>query len=713
MVDILCNNSAAPADVVNLASDDQNRVSASTAGASGTIIPRLLPSLAAGRSTSKESKSTVNSAVELSVAAASGGLTGALVAATHVEASPGPPRDDVSGGSSGGAAKGSRNFADLGALHSPVPSGTEAMSSPGAAVVPPALLDQANAEDQDHAHDHTTTEGGTTSGRALKHDSTPEQEQDDAMREVRDTTIIFTIHQPSSLLYSCFSSVYFLGQGECAYFGPADQLGSWLSRAGFHSPPFYSAAEFALDTIQDTEKLARLVQKQQQVDEKKKLQILRSITSITKSNGTTNDEQHDAEHISADRDDERESGSDADRYTPSRSSGARSPGEMEELQGRTPVSDEETKQAHVSIKGRHKKAKSSARSSKSRNSVANLLASRKRAPWWVEFSEIWKRTLIARLRQRYATKLAIIQNTFVTILIGIFFFDVGKHPSKVDTRNGAMFFILTHPLFSATFEAMLPLVMSGMVLQREFQTKRLYRLSSFFAARTTGELPIIMIFPLIYTIGAWSLMQFHPEVVLNLELLGISLICQLAGQSLGYFIGSLTQDVEVAISLGIVVLVPLFLLNPFILDASLIPVSIAWVRHCSQFYYGFLAFGSWTWEGLEMESCSAQEQLEFPKNCSLYRSGDLVLHHRFGITVADNPHLKRNALLCLLLLTVITRLLAFFRFYVRYEYADNWLMALHLSDPLAENTTTPAVPAKGRRSSLEALVKIFRWGSAP
>ncbi|CAD7929569.1 unnamed protein product, partial [Amoebophrya sp. A25] len=32
-------------------------------------------------------------------------------------------------------------------------------------------------------------------------------------RRKTDTTILFTIHQPSSLLYSCFQDVYFLGRG--------------------------------------------------------------------------------------------------------------------------------------------------------------------------------------------------------------------------------------------------------------------------------------------------------------------------------------------------------------------------------------------------------------------------------------------------------------------------------------------------------------------
>ncbi|CAD7929567.1 unnamed protein product [Amoebophrya sp. A25] len=363
-------------------------------------------------------------------------------------------------------------------------------------------------------------------------------------------------------------------------------------------------------------------------------------------------------------------------------------------------------------------------------SVEALLAGQRRASWWTEFMEIWKRTLIARLRQRFATRLTIIQNVFIMVLVGIFFFDVGRHPAKIDTRNGAIFFLLTHPLFSATFEAMLPLVSSAAVLHREFQTKRLYRLSSFFLARTTGELPVVLVFPLIHTAGAWGLMQFHTDGVeqigKNLDFFGMAVVSLLAGQSFGYFLGSLTQDVEVAISLAIVTLVPLFLLNPFILDASLIPGGIAWVRYLSQFFYGFRAYVTWCWQDMELDACSAHEAaVEFPKECALYHTGADVLRHRFGIS--DTEEIRGSAFACLFALTLGFRLLAFLRFYLRYEYSDNWRLALGLLQTddnssgifRTRSTSTNAVLAadssadtphpRPRRSSISNLVRGFMF----
>ena len=61
-----------------------------------------------------------------------------------------------------------------------------------------------------------------------------------------------------------------------------------------------------------------------------------------------------------------------------------------------------------------------------------------------------------------------------------------------------MFFLLVHPVFSAIFETTMPLVMSAGTLMREYKTKRLYRVSSYYGALTFGELPVQMAFPLIY-----------------------------------------------------------------------------------------------------------------------------------------------------------------------------------------------------------------------
>ena len=73
-----------------------------------------------------------------------------------------------------------------------------------------------------------------------------------AAQEEEQTTIIFTIHQPSSLVYNFFKDVVFLGKGVIAYYGPADKVVAVLEKKlNVKCPEHYNAAEFVLDAIQD------------------------------------------------------------------------------------------------------------------------------------------------------------------------------------------------------------------------------------------------------------------------------------------------------------------------------------------------------------------------------------------------------------------------------------------------------------------------------
>ena len=206
------------------------------------------------------------------------------------------------------------------------------------------------------------------------------------------------------------------------------------------------------------------------------------------------------------------------------------------------------------------------------------------------------------------------------------------------------------------------------------QTKRLYRISSFFVGRTTGELPITLFFPLIYTLGAWLMVQFHPiDDILRavIEFLLLSVVTMFAATSLGYFAGSLTHDLDVAICVLIVVMVPMFLMNGFIVDPSVIPPAIAWSKYLSLFYWSFRVYISWCWQDVDLKKCTSAEILQFPDDCG-YKNGNDVLKHRFDIDVGAEPYVFRDSILVLLVYSVVLRVLAFFRIWMRYEVNDNW-----------------------------------------
>ncbi|GAA6042455.1 hypothetical protein JCM8097_008464 [Rhodosporidiobolus ruineniae] len=64
----------------------------------------------------------------------------------------------------------------------------------------------------------------------------------------RPTTVLLTIHQPSSQLFHMFDDVVLLGQGgEQLFFGRKDEVGSWFESRGLACPEGWNPADFMLD----------------------------------------------------------------------------------------------------------------------------------------------------------------------------------------------------------------------------------------------------------------------------------------------------------------------------------------------------------------------------------------------------------------------------------------------------------------------------------
>ncbi|CAD7974738.1 unnamed protein product [Amoebophrya sp. A25] len=77
--------------------------------------------------------------------------------------------------------------------------------------------------------------------------------------ETSSTTIIYTIHQPSSLVWSWFRSTLFLAAGETIYFGPAKEVIPYLEKhLGSDCAKGHSASEYVLDTLNCANALERL-----------------------------------------------------------------------------------------------------------------------------------------------------------------------------------------------------------------------------------------------------------------------------------------------------------------------------------------------------------------------------------------------------------------------------------------------------------------------
>ncbi|EFO83464.1 hypothetical protein GCK72_010816 [Caenorhabditis remanei] len=72
-----------------------------------------------------------------------------------------------------------------------------------------------------------------------------------ALRRLADNgmTVIITIHQPSSQVYSLFNNVCLMACGRVIYLGPGDQAVPLFERCGFPCPAYYNPADHLIRTL--------------------------------------------------------------------------------------------------------------------------------------------------------------------------------------------------------------------------------------------------------------------------------------------------------------------------------------------------------------------------------------------------------------------------------------------------------------------------------
>merc|ERR1712232_956786 len=110
-----------------------------------------------------------------------------------------------------------------------------------------------------------------------------------------------------------------------------------------------------------------------------------------------------------------------------------------------------------------------------------------------------------------------------------------------------------------------------------------YRLSAYFCAMTTADMPVFLFMPLIFLlVSYWMTVPTLGFTTFVLILL-IALLSVITGQGMGQLVGAAFDDIKIAQAVATVVVLFLMLLGGFF--AQNLPVWISWAKYLSPFSY--------------------------------------------------------------------------------------------------------------------------------
>ncbi|KAK3028855.1 hypothetical protein RJ639_038540 [Escallonia herrerae] len=346
-------------------------------------------------------------------------------------------------------------------------------------------------------------------------------------------TVVATIHQPSSRLFTKFDKLIILGKGSSLYSGKASDAMPYFSSIGCSPCIAMNPAEFLID-------LANGNMKDKSVPSELKDKFI---------NASQNYKHNDWGSSS----------SDAQEYFLGAYEARAA--NMKKTRFLKPTLIEENPEKLDWINSRAPGAR-----------------------WGEQFSILFRRGLKER-RHEYLSSIRIMQVISTALIVGLLWWhSAASSPKQLQDQEGLLFFISVFWAFFPLFTAIFTFPQERAMLVKE-RSVGMYRLSAYLVARNTSDLPLDLILPLVFLVIVYFMVGLQPSFLAFLLTLLTIFLSIVASQGLGLAIGAAFMDVKKATTLASIVVMAFMLAGGFFIQK--VPPFMSWVRYVSFNYHTY------------------------------------------------------------------------------------------------------------------------------
>lgn len=269
------------------------------------------------------------------------------------------------------------------------------------------------------------------------------------------------------------------------------------------------------------------------------------------------------------------------------------------------------------------------------------------ATWPQQLAALAWRNWKTSLKNPLAARAKIGQAVVLALILGVVYLQQDMDQKGIQNVNGALFVLLTNLSFGNIF-AVVNIFCSELPIFKREHYGGMYRVDAYFIAKQLVDLPLYLVEPVILTSILYWMVGLNPDVLRFITACGIVLLVTQVVLSVGYFLSCLSPNVDVALAIAPVVIIPFMLFGGFFLNSDSVPVWLSWLKWVSWFIYSYEALLVNQWSGVEGIACNP----DAPNAC--LSSGEEVLQwlsfkeENFGRDIG-----------VLLLLAVVIRLMAY------------------------------------------------------
>lgn len=236
--------------------------------------------------------------------------------------------------------------------------------------------------------------------------------------------------------------------------------------------------------------------------------------------------------------------------------------------------------------------------------------------WFTELGILLGREFKCLFRNKIYLGATIVQTIFISVILGLTYFQIPLDQNSVQTRIGTLFFISTNLIFSIVQPIILIWPLEKMILLRE-RASHSYRVSSAFLAKSISILPLRMTASFIFGTILYLLLGFQLSAIKYGIFIAIIITFSFCAQSLGLFLGSVSPNVHMSQILAPMLIVIFLMYGGNIGNDSSIPIALSWIQYISPLKYAYAALFQNEFSGLVFNPTEGNHT---------FQTGEQVIH---------------------------------------------------------------------------------------
>lgn len=396
-------------------------------------------------------------------------------------------------------------------------------------------------------------------------------------------TVIATIHQPSSQMFSLFDKIMLLAAGKVAYFGRPTNVLSYFQSIDFPFPArAYNPADYMLELVIDDEVFdegdlgtEKPTPGQSEGDEENPPE---PSTQLLVLQGW---EKHGPALLEAN---EKELKSSHNQFSPSPSlstdlADATQTDESSFTDAPTEDDAEPDPQPPHNQLGRVRRALTKRfYDVTGRHSTRNM-PEKYEVNWFNQVLVLGHRSLRQK-RGMIIEPVYIVQVIAVTLISSLFWFQIDPVETSIEDRLGALSFFAIFWAFYSTFSALFAFPAERQVLNKD-RAGGSYRLSAYYFAKTMVETPADMIYPTVFAVVVYYIIGLNPSFRSFILFIVILVLNVLTAQSVGLFVSAVMMDVRQGQVLASIWILGSMLISGYYIDPDNVPEFVEPIRAIS------------------------------------------------------------------------------------------------------------------------------------